>query len=161
MWSLSFILHWFLAHNRGLPFDATPQETSTKSWWMLLVVSSEMEDYTWIWSPMLHIPLLYWNGKLTRLASISLFSFREDKRVTFGQQTDFCLLRCWNSVILINDVQFRYSLRYSVDFGKNEVEVLKHAANYMEHADSQALLDLLSNTQLKVIYQTYDWGLNN
>lgn len=50
---------------------------------------------------------------------------------------------------------------YNVDFGKNEVEVLKHAANYMEHADSQALLDLLSNTQLKVIYQNYDWGLNN
>ncbi|KAI3465064.1 hypothetical protein Pfo_021727 [Paulownia fortunei] len=50
---------------------------------------------------------------------------------------------------------------YSVDFGKNEVEVLKHAANYLEHAESQALLDLLSNTQLKVIYQTYDWGLNH
>ncbi|KAL1547049.1 hypothetical protein AAHA92_23568 [Salvia divinorum] len=50
---------------------------------------------------------------------------------------------------------------YSVDFGRNEVEVLKHAVNYLEPADSQALLDLLSNTQLKVIYQPYDWGLNN
>ncbi|XP_042014384.1 uncharacterized protein LOC121762546 [Salvia splendens] len=50
---------------------------------------------------------------------------------------------------------------YSVDFGKNEVEVLKHAVNYMEPADSQALLDVLSNTQLKVIYQPYDWGLND
>ncbi|KAH6782417.1 electron carrier/ protein disulfide oxidoreductase [Perilla frutescens var. frutescens] len=50
---------------------------------------------------------------------------------------------------------------YSIDFGKNEVEVLKHAVNYMEPSDSQALLDLLSNIQLKVIYQTYDWGLNN
>ncbi|KAI3460000.1 hypothetical protein Pfo_016663 [Paulownia fortunei] len=50
---------------------------------------------------------------------------------------------------------------YSVDFGKNEVEVLKHAANYLEPADSQAFLELLSNTQLKVIYQPYDWGLNH
>lgn len=51
--------------------------------------------------------------------------------------------------------------RYSVDFGKNEVEVLKHGANYLGSSDSQALLDLLSNTQLKVVYQNYDWGLNN
>lgn len=50
---------------------------------------------------------------------------------------------------------------YSVDFGKNEVEVLKHGANYLDSLDSQALLDLLSNTQLKVVYQNYDWGLNN
>ncbi|KAL3830472.1 hypothetical protein ACJIZ3_019274 [Penstemon smallii] len=50
---------------------------------------------------------------------------------------------------------------YSVDFGKNEVEVLKHAANYLEVAESQALLELLSKTQLKVIYQPYDWGLNH
>ncbi|KAK6940113.1 DEP domain [Dillenia turbinata] len=49
---------------------------------------------------------------------------------------------------------------YSIDFGKNETEVLKHAANYLEPSDSEMLLDLLSNTQLKVIYQTYDWGLN-
>ncbi|KAL8523545.1 hypothetical protein ACS0TY_013494 [Phlomoides rotata] len=49
---------------------------------------------------------------------------------------------------------------YSIDFGKNEVEVLKHAANYLDTSDSQALLDLLSNTQLKVVYHNYDWGLN-
>lgn len=50
---------------------------------------------------------------------------------------------------------------YSIDFGKNEVEVLRHAANYLEPVESQALLELLSNTQLKVIYQPYDWGLNH
>ncbi|KAL2467987.1 protein disulfide oxidoreductase [Forsythia ovata] len=50
---------------------------------------------------------------------------------------------------------------YSVDFGRNEVEVLKHAAIYLEPEQSQALLELLSNTQLKVIYQPYDWGLNH
>ncbi|PKI54892.1 hypothetical protein CRG98_024723 [Punica granatum] len=49
---------------------------------------------------------------------------------------------------------------FSVDFGKNEVEVLKHASNYLESADSEAVLELLSNTQLKVTYQPYDWGLN-
>uniref|UniRef100_A0A5B6YP86 DEP domain-containing protein n=1 Tax=Davidia involucrata TaxID=16924 RepID=A0A5B6YP86_DAVIN len=49
---------------------------------------------------------------------------------------------------------------FSVDFGKNEVEVLKHAANYLEPADSEALLELLATTQLKVVYQPYDWGLN-
>ncbi|XP_057490345.1 uncharacterized protein LOC130776217 [Actinidia eriantha] len=49
---------------------------------------------------------------------------------------------------------------YSIDFGKNEVEVLKHAANYLEPGESEALLELLATTQLKVVYQPYDWGLN-
>ncbi|KAK3025673.1 hypothetical protein RJ639_042013 [Escallonia herrerae] len=49
---------------------------------------------------------------------------------------------------------------YSSDFGKNEVEVLRHAANYLEPSESQALLELLAITQLKVVYQPYDWGLN-
>ncbi|XP_059630461.1 uncharacterized protein LOC132273519 isoform X3 [Cornus florida] len=49
---------------------------------------------------------------------------------------------------------------YSVDFGKNEVEVMRHAANYLEPADSEGLLELLATTQLKVVYQPYDWGLN-
>ncbi|KAF9608191.1 hypothetical protein IFM89_007813 [Coptis chinensis] len=49
---------------------------------------------------------------------------------------------------------------YSADFGKNEVEVLKHAANYLEPAMSEELLELLANTQLKVVYQPYDWGVN-
>ncbi|PKA58084.1 hypothetical protein AXF42_Ash019310 [Apostasia shenzhenica] len=49
---------------------------------------------------------------------------------------------------------------YNVDFGKNEVEVLKHAANYLEPTKSEQFLELLANTQLKVIYQPYDWGLN-
>ncbi|CAN4116342.1 unnamed protein product [Withania somnifera] len=50
---------------------------------------------------------------------------------------------------------------FSVDFGKNEVEVLKHAANYLESSVSQALLELLANSQLRVVYQPYDWGLNH
>ncbi|KAH7524451.1 hypothetical protein FEM48_Zijuj06G0120500 [Ziziphus jujuba var. spinosa] len=49
---------------------------------------------------------------------------------------------------------------YSVDFGKTELEVLKHASNYLDPPVSEALLELLANTQLKVIYQPYDWGLN-
>lgn len=51
-------------------------------------------------------------------------------------------------------------LRFSVDFGKNEVEVLKHVSNYLDPADSEVLLDLLATSELKVIYQPYDWGLN-
>lgn len=50
---------------------------------------------------------------------------------------------------------------YSIDFGKNEVEVLKHAANFLEPDESEAMLELLATTQLKVIYQPYDWSLNN
>ncbi|KAL3339995.1 hypothetical protein AABB24_028555 [Solanum stoloniferum] len=50
---------------------------------------------------------------------------------------------------------------FSVDYGKNEVEVLKHAANYLDSSISQALLELLANSQLKLVYQPYDWGLNN
>uniref|UniRef100_A0ACD5VAD3 Uncharacterized protein n=1 Tax=Avena sativa TaxID=4498 RepID=A0ACD5VAD3_AVESA len=49
---------------------------------------------------------------------------------------------------------------YNTDFGKNETEVLKHAANYLEPAASEQLLELLANTQLKVSYQSYDWSLN-
>lgn len=49
---------------------------------------------------------------------------------------------------------------YSVDFGKNEVEVLKHAANYLEPTKSEELLELLAGARLKVVYQPYDWGLN-
>ncbi|XP_050222611.1 uncharacterized protein LOC126672499 [Mercurialis annua] len=49
---------------------------------------------------------------------------------------------------------------FSMDFGKNEVEVLKHASNYLEPTNSELLLELLANGQLKVQYQTYDWGLN-
>ncbi|KAJ1258677.1 hypothetical protein BS78_10G093900 [Paspalum vaginatum] len=49
---------------------------------------------------------------------------------------------------------------YSTDFGKNETEVLKHAANYLEPAHSEQLLELLASTQLKVVYQPYDWSIN-
>ncbi|XP_004301942.1 PREDICTED: uncharacterized protein LOC101305673 [Fragaria vesca subsp. vesca] len=49
---------------------------------------------------------------------------------------------------------------FSIDFGKNEMEVLKHSSNYLEPAISEALLELLATSQLKVIYQPYDWGLN-
>lgn len=49
---------------------------------------------------------------------------------------------------------------YSTDFGKNETEVLKHASNYLEPAQSEQLLELLASTQLKVLYQPYDWSLN-
>lgn len=56
---------------------------------------------------------------------------------------------------------FWVTFRYSVDFGRNEVEVLKHAANYLEVEKTQTLLELLDSTQLKVVYQPYDWRLNN
>ncbi|KAK4276786.1 hypothetical protein QN277_014894 [Acacia crassicarpa] len=49
---------------------------------------------------------------------------------------------------------------FSTDFGKDDVEVLKHVSNYLNPADSTALLDLLSTSELKVVYQTYDWALN-
>ncbi|CAM8881490.1 unnamed protein product [Rhodiola kirilowii] len=50
---------------------------------------------------------------------------------------------------------------FSVDFGKNESEVLKHVANYLDPPESEAMLELLANNQLKVTYQAYDWGLNH
>ncbi|CAN6583964.1 unnamed protein product [Malus baccata var. baccata] len=49
---------------------------------------------------------------------------------------------------------------FSIDFGKNDVEVLKHSSNYLDPAVSEALLEFLADSQLKVIYQPYDWGLN-
>ncbi|KAJ4876073.1 electron carrier/ protein disulfide oxidoreductase [Raphanus sativus] len=50
---------------------------------------------------------------------------------------------------------------YAVDFGNCEKKVLKHASTYLEPQLSEALLDVLVDTQFKVVYQTYDWGLNN
>ncbi|MQM18987.1 hypothetical protein Taro_051987 [Colocasia esculenta] len=49
---------------------------------------------------------------------------------------------------------------YSVDFGKSETEVMKHAANYLEPSKSEELLELLAGSHLKVTYQPFDWGLN-
>lgn len=49
---------------------------------------------------------------------------------------------------------------YSVDFGKNETEVFKFVANYLEPSKSEQLLELLNGNQLKVTYQNYDWALN-
>ncbi|GMI90907.1 hypothetical protein like AT4G08550 [Hibiscus trionum] len=49
---------------------------------------------------------------------------------------------------------------FSVDFGKTELEVLKHASNYLEPTESEALLQMIADGQLKVIYQPYDWRLN-
>ena len=51
--------------------------------------------------------------------------------------------------------------RFSVDFGKNEMEVLKHSSNYLEPTSSESLMGLLDGAQLKVMYQPYDWGVNN
>ncbi|XP_061365345.1 uncharacterized protein LOC133308690 [Gastrolobium bilobum] len=50
---------------------------------------------------------------------------------------------------------------YSIDFGKSEVEVIKHVSNYLDPADSEVLLDLFATSELKVTYQPYDWGLNS
>ncbi|KAJ0240983.1 Electron carrier/ protein disulfide oxidoreductase [Hirschfeldia incana] len=50
---------------------------------------------------------------------------------------------------------------YAVDFGSCEKKVLKHASTYLEPQLSEALLDVLVDTQFRVVYQTYDWGLNN
>ncbi|CAA7057743.1 unnamed protein product [Microthlaspi erraticum] len=50
---------------------------------------------------------------------------------------------------------------YGVDFGKGQEEVLKHASTYLEPELSEALLDLLVDTQFRVVYQQYDWGINN
>lgn len=49
-----------------------------------------------------------------------------------------------------------------MDFGNNEIEVIKHAANYLEASKTGELLELLANNnaQLKVTYQSYDWSLN-
>ncbi|AES98303.1 electron carrier/protein disulfide oxidoreductase, putative [Medicago truncatula] len=51
-------------------------------------------------------------------------------------------------------------VRFSVDFGKNEVEVMKHVSIYLDSSQSEILFDLLATSELKVIYQPYDWDLN-
>lgn len=53
------------------------------------------------------------------------------------------------------------NFRFGSDFGTNEDEVLKFAVNYLKSEESKAFLELLPNTQFKVVYQPFDWGLNN
>ncbi|XP_054788914.1 uncharacterized protein LOC129294504 isoform X2 [Prosopis cineraria] len=38
---------------------------------------------------------------------------------------------------------------FSIDFGKNDVEVLRHVSNYLDPADAAVLLDLLATSELK------------
>lgn len=37
---------------------------------------------------------------------------------------------------------------------------MRHMSNYLDPVNSELLLDLLATSELKVIYQPYDWGLN-
>jgi hypothetical protein len=59
-----------------------------------------------------------------------------------------------------NNYSSLFIFRYSIDFGKSELEVIKHVSNYLDPTDSAILLDLLASSELKVTYQPYDWGLN-
>ncbi|KAG7552420.1 Glutaredoxin [Arabidopsis thaliana x Arabidopsis arenosa] len=73
-------------------------------------------------------------------------------------------LRCGGLIVDLND-KFAYINQifnwYGVDFGNSEVEVLKHASTFLEPQFSEALLDCLVDTQFKLVYQKYDWRLNN
>lgn len=37
---------------------------------------------------------------------------------------------------------------------------MKHVSIYLDPSESELLFDLLATSELKVIYQPYDWGLN-
>eukprot|EP00249_Psilotum_nudum_P022696 c28612_g1_i2 orf=179-2128(+) len=52
------------------------------------------------------------------------------------------------------------AIRYSVDFGRNELEILKWIVNYVEPSKAEELLQLLDGSQIKVVYQPYDWAPN-
>lgn len=49
---------------------------------------------------------------------------------------------------------------FSVDFGKNEQEILRWLVNHLEPSKAENLLELLDGNQFKVVYQPYDWTLN-
>ncbi|KAL6861784.1 hypothetical protein ACP4OV_017484 [Aristida adscensionis] len=68
------------------------------------------------------------------------------------------ILRC--GIEGTSDLEWQIRVMYSADFGKNEMEVLKHASNYLEPSQSELLLELLASSQLKVMYQPYDWSIN-
>lgn len=49
---------------------------------------------------------------------------------------------------------------FSVDFGKNELEILRWLVNHLEPSKAENLLELLDGNQFKVVYQPYDWTPN-
>eukprot|EP00250_Pteridium_aquilinum_P014406 c21969_g1_i1 orf=687-2693(-) len=49
---------------------------------------------------------------------------------------------------------------FSVDFGKNELEILRWLVNHLEPSKAENLLELLDGNQFKVVYQPYDWAPN-
>lgn len=49
---------------------------------------------------------------------------------------------------------------FSVDFGKIELDILKWIVNYLEPSKAEDLLQLLDGSQIKVVYQPYDWAPN-
>ncbi|KAH7301050.1 hypothetical protein KP509_23G010000 [Ceratopteris richardii] len=49
---------------------------------------------------------------------------------------------------------------FSVDFGKNELEILRWIVNHLEPSKAENLLELLDGNQFKVVYQQYDWSPN-
>ncbi|MCO5592160.1 hypothetical protein L7F22_046156 [Adiantum nelumboides] len=49
---------------------------------------------------------------------------------------------------------------FSVDFGKNELEILRWLVNHLEPSKAESLLELLDGNQFKVVYQPYDWSPN-
>lgn len=49
---------------------------------------------------------------------------------------------------------------FSVDFGKNELEILRWLVNHLEPSKAENLLELLDGNELKVVYQPYDWTSN-
>lgn len=50
---------------------------------------------------------------------------------------------------------------YHVDFGKDDVEMLKWVSHYLEDAEKDKLLGLLEKRQFKLTYQEYDWSANS
>ncbi|KAK7385262.1 hypothetical protein VNO78_30976 [Psophocarpus tetragonolobus] len=108
--------------------------------------------------PLIHFALVYGTRSGPALRCYSpgdidneLVNAARDFLRSGGLQIDFTAKVAYASKIL---------KWFSSDFGKNEVEVLKHMSNYLDPTDSELLLDLLATSELKVIYQPYDWGLN-
>lgn len=58
------------------------------------------------------------------------------------------------------DFVLNLKCRFSVDFGKNELEILRWLVNHLEPSKAENLLELLDGNQFKVVYQPYDWAPN-
>ena len=92
----------------------------------------------------------------------------DTKIVSIDKMIDWYVKFC-SSIFLLNNHYIFLCLyfessgsdRFSIDFGKNEAEILTTLIRYLEPSTVDNVLELLDGNQFKILYRTYDWSANS